>query len=74
MDLGADYCWQIDALGADLVTDTRCLTRLEVISSCISCCLPRQMSSEQRGEALIRTAGDRLRLPGMMRGRLLLKP
>ena len=46
-----------DALDSALVTHTRCLTMLEVTSSCISCCLPRQMSSERRGEAFIRKAG-----------------
>ena len=30
----------------------------DVISSCISCCLPRKMSSERRGEVLIRNKGD----------------
>ena len=26
MDLGTDYCWQVDAFGSVLVTHTRCLT------------------------------------------------
>ena len=43
-----------DAFGSALVSHSRCLTMLKVIGSCISCCSPRQMSSERWGEALTR--------------------
>ena len=44
--------------GSALVTHTRCLTTSEVIDSCVSCCLPRWVSSERSGEAFISQAGD----------------
>ena len=46
------------ASGPALITHTRCSTMSEAIGSCISCCLPRQMSSERRGEAFISKAGE----------------
>ena len=48
------------ASGSTLVTKAGCWTMSKVIDSCIinSCCLPRWMSSERRGEAFISEAGD----------------
>lgn len=40
MDLGADYYKQVDAFGYALATHTRHWTMLEVMSACVSCCLP----------------------------------
>ena len=57
MDLGTDYCWQVMPLALLWSLTQKRLTMLEVVGSYISCCLPRQMSPERKGEAFIRKAG-----------------
>ncbi|MEP3793522.1 MAG: hypothetical protein ABJM56_14845 [Gilvibacter sp.] len=57
MDLGTDNCWQVDAFGSVLVTHE---VPDDVISSCIGCCLPRQMSLNEgaRGSSEKQATGD----------------